>query len=86
MRLPAFAKINLCLARRGKTPDGYHELRTIFQAISLRDTLELSITPDIGNHAFTLDIERSETYPWDRKIWCIARSRRFAARSDFREA
>jgi 4-diphosphocytidyl-2-C-methyl-D-erythritol kinase len=28
----------------GKRPDGYHELRTIFQAISLHDTLELSIT------------------------------------------
>ncbi|MGB8540831.1 MAG: 4-(cytidine 5'-diphospho)-2-C-methyl-D-erythritol kinase [Candidatus Acidiferrales bacterium] len=44
MRLPAFAKINLCLHVMGKRPDGYHELRTIFQAISLHDTLELSIT------------------------------------------
>ncbi len=42
VRLPAFAKINLCLHVVGKRPDGYHELRTIFQAISLRDTLELS--------------------------------------------
>ena len=40
MRLPAFAKINLCLHVMGKRPDGYHELRTIFQAISLHDTLE----------------------------------------------
>jgi len=45
VRLPAFAKINLCLHVMGKRPDGYHELRTIFQAISLHDTLELSITP-----------------------------------------
>jgi 4-diphosphocytidyl-2-C-methyl-D-erythritol kinase len=45
LRLPAFAKINLCLHVLGKRPDGYHELRTIFQAVSLRDTLELSITP-----------------------------------------
>jgi 4-diphosphocytidyl-2-C-methyl-D-erythritol kinase len=44
VRLPAFAKINLCLQVMGKRPDGYHELRTIFQAISLHDTLELSIT------------------------------------------
>src|ERR1700683_2224948 len=45
LRLPAFAKVNLCLHVLGKRPDGYHELRTIFQAVSLHDTLELSITP-----------------------------------------
>ncbi len=43
VRLPAFAKINLCLHVLGRRPDGYHELRTIFQAISLHDTLELSL-------------------------------------------
>ena len=48
VRLPAFAKINLCLHVVGKRADGYHELRTIFQAISLRDTLELSLTPESG--------------------------------------
>ena len=46
MRLPAFAKINLCLHVLGKRPDNYHELRTIFQTISLHDTLTLSITPE----------------------------------------
>jgi 4-diphosphocytidyl-2-C-methyl-D-erythritol kinase len=44
IRLPAFAKVNLCLHIIGRRPDGYHELRTIFQAISLYDTLELSFT------------------------------------------
>jgi 4-diphosphocytidyl-2-C-methyl-D-erythritol kinase len=48
VRLPAFAKINLCLHILGPRPDGYHELRTIFQAISLRDTLELSRTSKPG--------------------------------------
>ena len=48
MRLPAFAKINLCLHVLGRRPDGYHELRTIFQTISLCDTLELSLTRDSG--------------------------------------
>jgi 4-diphosphocytidyl-2-C-methyl-D-erythritol kinase len=43
VRLPAFAKINLRLHVLGKRPDGYHELRTIFQAISLHDTLTLSL-------------------------------------------
>ncbi|HEX4002242.1 MAG TPA: 4-(cytidine 5'-diphospho)-2-C-methyl-D-erythritol kinase, partial [Candidatus Acidoferrales bacterium] len=48
VRLPAFAKMNLCLHVVGKRPDGYHELRTIFQAISLHDTLELSRTTKPG--------------------------------------
>jgi 4-diphosphocytidyl-2-C-methyl-D-erythritol kinase len=48
VRLRAFAKVNLCLQVMGKRPDGYHELRTIFQAISLHDTLEVSITPGSG--------------------------------------
>jgi 4-diphosphocytidyl-2-C-methyl-D-erythritol kinase len=48
VRLRAFAKVNLCLHVMGKRPDGYHELRTIFQAISLHDSLEVSITPGSG--------------------------------------
>jgi 4-diphosphocytidyl-2-C-methyl-D-erythritol kinase len=42
LRIPAFAKINLCLHVMGRRPDRYHELRTIFQTISLADTLELA--------------------------------------------
>jgi 4-diphosphocytidyl-2-C-methyl-D-erythritol kinase len=57
VRLPAFAKINLCLHVLGRRPDGYHELRTIFQAISLRDTLELSRTSKPGIFLETDDAE-----------------------------
>ncbi|MGB9243720.1 MAG: 4-(cytidine 5'-diphospho)-2-C-methyl-D-erythritol kinase [Candidatus Acidiferrales bacterium] len=45
LRLRAFAKINLCLHVLGRRPDNYHELRTIFQTISLYDTLALSLVP-----------------------------------------
>jgi 4-diphosphocytidyl-2-C-methyl-D-erythritol kinase len=38
-RVSAFAKINLRLDILGKRADGYHELRTIFQTISLHDQL-----------------------------------------------
>src|SRR5215475_3343465 len=43
VRIPALAKVNLRLDILGKRPDGYHELRTVFQTISLRD--ELRLTP-----------------------------------------
>jgi 4-diphosphocytidyl-2-C-methyl-D-erythritol kinase len=41
VRLKAFAKINLTLEVLNKRPDGYHNLRTAFQTISLADTLEI---------------------------------------------
>ena len=42
VRIPAFAKINLRLDIVGKREDGYHELRTVFQTISLHDELKFS--------------------------------------------
>jgi 4-diphosphocytidyl-2-C-methyl-D-erythritol kinase len=41
VRIPAFAKINLRLDILGKRGDAYHELRTVFQTISLHDELRL---------------------------------------------
>jgi 4-diphosphocytidyl-2-C-methyl-D-erythritol kinase len=41
VRISALAKINLRLEVIGKRSDGFHELRTIFQTISLRDELRL---------------------------------------------
>jgi len=55
LRLPAFAKINPCLHIIAKRPDGYHELRTIFQTISLHDTLEMSLVPESGIFLETSD-------------------------------
>jgi 4-diphosphocytidyl-2-C-methyl-D-erythritol kinase len=45
LRLRSFAKINLDLRVLNKRTDGYHELRTIFQTISLADTLDLEYQP-----------------------------------------
>jgi 4-diphosphocytidyl-2-C-methyl-D-erythritol kinase len=42
-RVRAHAKINLSLRVLGARPDGYHELRTIFQSIALHDTLTIRI-------------------------------------------
>jgi 4-diphosphocytidyl-2-C-methyl-D-erythritol kinase len=40
IRIRSFAKINLGLSVLGRRPDGYHEIETIFQTISLCDELE----------------------------------------------
>jgi 4-diphosphocytidyl-2-C-methyl-D-erythritol kinase len=48
VRIPAFAKINLRLDILGKRNDGFHELRTIFQTISLHDELRLRVSRHPG--------------------------------------
>jgi len=60
LRLPAFAKVNLCLHVMGKRPDNYHELRTIFQTISLHDTLKLSVTPRQPRGNFQIFMQTSD--------------------------
>lgn len=47
--LPAFAKVNLLLRVLGRREDGYHELETIFQTVTLHDrlTFELKETDEI---------------------------------------
>jgi len=45
VRVRALAKINLDLRVLGKRLDGYHELRTVYQTISLADRLSIAFTP-----------------------------------------
>ena len=39
----AFAKINLTLDVLGKRPDGYHDLKSVMQTISIRDDIEIDV-------------------------------------------
>lgn len=40
---PAFAKLNLTLDVLGKRPDGYHDLKSVMQTISVRDDIEIDV-------------------------------------------
>jgi len=43
LRVRAFAKINLGLKIFRQRPDGYHEIRTVYQTLALCDRLELNV-------------------------------------------
>jgi 4-diphosphocytidyl-2-C-methyl-D-erythritol kinase len=46
LQLPSFAKINWTLYVLGRRPDNYHELSTIFQTVTLHDSLRLTLRTD----------------------------------------
>jgi 4-diphosphocytidyl-2-C-methyl-D-erythritol kinase len=55
--LKAYAKVNLGLAVIGRREDGFHELRTVYQTISLADDLEVSLAPGpLSVHLETLGL------------------------------
>lgn len=73
---PAYAKINLTLDVLGKRPDGYHDLKSVMQTISLRDDIEI----DVGTgKPWTLECDK-EGIPCDErnlawkaaKVYCDA--------------
>ena len=46
MIINAPAKVNLCLNVTGKREDGYHDIETIFERISLCDKIEITLHPE----------------------------------------
>jgi 4-diphosphocytidyl-2-C-methyl-D-erythritol kinase len=76
MNVRAHAKINLSLAVRGLRPDGYHELRTVFQSLALHDTLRFApsdegLTLTCSSPGVPLD-ERNLVWKAARMVWDAA--------------
>jgi len=46
LAVPSFAKVNWSVRVLGRRPDGYHEVRTMLQTVSLRDDLEFELSGD----------------------------------------
>lgn len=48
LTLPAYAKLNLTLDILGARPDGYHDLRTVMQSVSLHDDVTVALADGAG--------------------------------------
>lgn len=57
IKVAANAKINLHLEITGKRPNGYHDISSCFQSVSLKDTLEISLNNSGIITAFTRGAE-----------------------------
>jgi len=70
MKVKAFSKINLGLEVLKKRDDGYHDIRTLFQSISLHDSIEVDLR---SSNKINLDgTDRSISWGKDNLIYKAA--------------
>ncbi|MBI4164244.1 MAG: 4-(cytidine 5'-diphospho)-2-C-methyl-D-erythritol kinase [Acidobacteria bacterium] len=87
IRLRAFAKINLGLKIVARRPDGFHEIRTVFQTIGLHDSLEISLSGFAGKISVECDdpgIPKGEDNLVHRTVELWRRERKFKGGIDVR--
>ncbi len=61
----AYAKINLTLDVGEKRADGYHDIQSVMQTITLHDTLEITQTPDRPGIGLTVTGDEAAGVPAD---------------------
>jgi len=66
LTVTAPAKLNLALEVLGRRPDGFHEIRSVMQSLSLIDTLRLQ---DAGNVTITCDMPG-----WDAEVSLVGKA------------
>ena len=77
--LPAPGKLNLCLNILGRRPDGYHELQTAFQIISIADSISFELADSI-EVICDIDIE-----PHQNLVYRAAKSLEFEKAAKIRD-
>ena len=70
VRLKAYAKVNFALDVVGVRPDGYHELRTVMQSISLAD--EVAVKRTGGGFELRVEPENPGIGPWEENTAYLA--------------
>ncbi len=75
--VPAYAKINLYLDVVGKRPNGYHDVVTVMQSVSLSDTL--TVTKTAGEGIF---LDTGGILPADGSNLIVRAARAYFAESD----
>ena len=78
LKLPSFAKINWYLRILGKRPDGYHEVVTVLQTISLATNSRSTVDGEEGLLTVTCD---DPAIPTDNTNLIIKAAGRFAGLS-----
>jgi 4-diphosphocytidyl-2-C-methyl-D-erythritol kinase len=65
LRIRSFAKVNLALSVLGRRTDGYHDIQTVLQSISLCDELEFRLSEKLELHCDGLaDIPEKHNLIW----------------------
>jgi 4-diphosphocytidyl-2-C-methyl-D-erythritol kinase len=78
--IKSFAKINLGLEVVRRRPDGYHDIRTLFQWIGLSDVLDIR-----GEPSPTVELEGNDpSIPWDAANLVFKAARALREKSGFR--